>query len=106
MKMEIEVFQTLDELSRDAARRFIAIAQDSIEARGRFSVSLSGGNTPMTLYELLAEEFADAIDWNKAAFFIGDERNVPPDDDRSNYGNIKNALFDPLEIPKANRFHW
>lgn len=104
--MEIEVFETLDELSRDAARRFVAIMTDAVEQRGRFSVSLSGGNTPMTLYELLAEEFPDAVDWNKAAFFIGDERNVSSDDDRSNYGNIKNALFDPLEIPKANRFHW
>lgn len=104
--MEIEVFPTLDDLSRDAARRFVAIAQDSIEQRGGFSVSLSGGNTPMTLYEILAEEFADTIDRNKTAFFIGDERNVPPDDDRSNFGNIKNALFDPLKIPQANRFHW
>jgi 6-phosphogluconolactonase len=104
--MEIEVFQTLDELSRDAARRFVAVAGDAIETRGRFSVSLSGGNTPMKLYELLADEFSDAVDWNSVAFFIGDERNVPLDDGQSNYRNIKAALFDPLGISPTNIFHW
>ncbi len=104
--MEIEVFETPDELSRDAARRFVAIMTDAIEKRGRFSVSLSGGNTPMTLYEILAKEFADAVDWAKTAFFIGDERNVPLTDDRSNYRNIKDALLDPLGITQDRIFHW
>jgi 6-phosphogluconolactonase len=36
-------------------------------------------------------------DWSRAGVWWGDERCVPPDDERSNFGLTKRALFDKLE---------
>lgn len=56
-------------------------------------VALTGGSTPRAAYERAAgqpEAFAGARLW------FGDERCVPPDDERSNFGMVKQALLDPL----------
>ncbi|MCL5734493.1 MAG: 6-phosphogluconolactonase [Actinobacteria bacterium] len=49
------------------------------------SFVLSGGTTPLRLYELLAGESGDKIPWPRINVFWGDERCVPPEDMRSNY---------------------
>ena len=36
------------------------------------------------------------IDLRRSTFWVGDERCVDPDDDRSNYKMIKESLLDPL----------
>jgi 6-phosphogluconolactonase len=63
--------------------RFIKdTAEDAIDARGFFRISLSGGNTPRPIYQALAlEECA----WRKWIVTFGDERCVPPDNSQSNY---------------------
>ena len=104
--IDIQIFDSLDELSREAARRFVSIANDAIKERGRFSVSLSGGNTPLMLYKLLAGEFADQIDWSKVGFFIGDERNVPTNSSRSNFRSVNETLLKPLGIKDSSIIHW
>ncbi len=54
---------------------------------------LSGGSTPRAAYEELA---AVAVDWSSVTLWWGDERCVPTDDERSNYGMTKAALLDRL----------
>jgi 6-phosphogluconolactonase len=60
-----------------------------LEANPR-AVQLSGGSTPRELYVRLAE--AD-YPWDEVEFFFGDERCVPPDDDRSNARMVDRALL-------------
>jgi 6-phosphogluconolactonase len=55
---------------------------------------LTGGTTPKDAYEKAATR---APDWSSVEVWWGDERCVPPDDDRSNYGMAKRALLDRLE---------
>jgi 6-phosphogluconolactonase len=63
------------------------------------NVVLTGGRTPKQAYEQAAKE---APDWSKVELWWGDERCVPPDDERSNYGMAKKALLDNLdEAPGA-----
>ncbi len=50
----IHIFDDIEELSQSAAELFIEAADIAIRERGRFSVALSGGNTPRTLFVLLA----------------------------------------------------
>jgi 6-phosphogluconolactonase len=79
------------------------IREEAIEAtaqRGRFAVALSGGNTPKPIYERLAK--AAGVDWTRVQIFFGDERCVPPEDQRSNYNMAKTALLDHVPIPPAN----
>ena len=81
-----------DELARAAARTISRSASSGIRDRGRFTLALAGGSTPTKTYRLLAEDRA-AIDWSKTFLFFGDERWVPPDDDRSNYKMVRESLL-------------
>jgi 6-phosphogluconolactonase len=57
-------------------------------------VVLTGGSTPRVAYELAA---GLALDWSRVELWWGDERCVPPDDDRSNFRMAKQALLDRLD---------
>ncbi len=90
-------------LARNAAQRFVALARESIAARGRFAVALSGGSTPRDLYVLLAlPEFAAQIDWARVHFFWDDERAVPPDHPDSNYRMAYETLLSRVQPPALN----
>jgi len=103
MSVKLNIAPTEAEVLTNLANHFMMVGTEAINARGRFSVSLSGGSSPKKLYELLASaEYRDMIDWTKVDFFFGDERNVPPTDKDSNYLMVKTALFDPLNIPHEN----
>ena len=84
---QMEVFPEIEALTLAVARRFVLLAQNAVEDHGVFTVALSGGSTPKALYELIAtdEAIRAQIPWSKIQFFFGDERHVPPDNDRSNF---------------------
>lgn len=94
------IYKDGDEISRAAAKAFVRAAARAIAERGRFLVSLSGGSTPMKLYERLAGE---KLDWTKAHFFWGDERCVPVEDAGNTYGQTKKVLFDRIGQTNIHR---
>lgn len=58
---------------------------------------LAGGSTPKAAYEELARAVrAVGLDCGRVTLWFGDERCVPPEDERSNYQMVKRALLDPL----------
>jgi 6-phosphogluconolactonase len=63
-------------------------------AREGGNVVLTGGTTPELAYREAARR---APAWSNVDVWWGDERCVPPDDERSNYGMAKRALLDRLE---------
>jgi 6-phosphogluconolactonase len=63
-------------------------------ARAGEHICLSGGGTPGPAYELAAELESD---WTRARLWWGDERCVPPDDERSNYLLVRHMLLDRLQ---------
>jgi 6-phosphogluconolactonase len=83
-----------------AADLLVDLATKAIAERGRFTIALSGGNTPRPIYaRLAAAEYSDRIEWRKVHVFFGDERCVPPDDTRSNYRMAREALLDQVPLP-------
>ena len=82
------------------ARAFADHLVGRLEAKpeGPFFWALSGGSTPKLLFQLLAEEYKDRIDWSRLHFFWGDDRMVPYDDPESNYGEVKSLLFDHVPV--------
>ena len=103
IRREVVIFEDKEALSREAAHRFIFLANQKIRAGGLFNVALAGGSTPEMLYGLLAAlPFHDEIDWTQVHCFFGDERAVPPDHADSNYRMVNTALFLPLGLPAAN----
>ena len=64
-------------------------------ARNGLSIVLTGGTTPGRAYELAAEREPD---WSRAALWWGDERCVPPDDERSNFRLARETLLDNIAV--------
>jgi 6-phosphogluconolactonase len=102
MKPRIRIFKDGEGLSRAAAEFFVEHAAQSIAERDQFLVALNGGNTPNRLFQLLATDFRENVDWRKVHVFWGDERCVPPDDPGSSYGQARRALLSHVPIPDAN----
>lgn len=90
--VEIVVADGVAEAARLVAERL------ADQAREGGSIVLTGGSTPRHAYEIAAELESD---WSRVELWWGDERCVPPDDQRSNYGLAKAALLDRLERQPA-----
>lgn len=88
---------------QEAAGWFIRVAAAAVAARGRCTVALSGGTTPTPLFELLAtREWRRRVSWPQLRLFWCDERFVPPDDERSNYGIVRRVLLPHVAIPAGS----
>ena len=96
--MEVKVFKDKQEV----AQRFAAYFERLVKAKDNFHVALSGGSTPKLIFDVLAEEYGDVIDWSKIHFYWGDERCVPPTDDESNFKMTVDHLFSKIEVPDSN----
>lgn len=103
--MQLHIYKDTESTINAIASFLIALAGKAIKEHDKFDVALSGGSTPRRLYELLANEYADAIDWKKVFFFFGDERNVPENDKDNNGKMARDSLFDPLRIAPAQIFY-
>jgi 6-phosphogluconolactonase len=109
----VDVHPDAASLIRAAADRIRRTAAESIAARGRFAIALSGGSTPRRLFELLAgppgaagpeRPASERAWWQHTEFFWGDERSVPPDHPDSNFRMAREAMLAPLDVPDA-RIH-
>lgn len=104
---QILITENLEQLSSAAADLFFRIANDSLKAHGSFAVALAGGSTPRLLYSRLASpDERKKLDWQRVAFFFGDERHVPPDSDQSNYRMATETLLMPLNVSPTQIHRW
>lgn len=87
-------------LAETAAERIVA---HLTQRAGRLAVCLAGGSTPERLYALLgAESYRKALPWDRIHWFWGDDRFVPHDDPRSNFGAARRLLLDRVAVPSGN----
>ena len=98
---DIRILNAPQELFQAAAAEFNALASTAIRDHRKFTVALSGGSTPKSLYSVLARS---ALPWDKIFFFWSDERHVPPDHPDSNYRMAKEALLSKVPVPPENIF--
>ena len=99
----IEVHPDAHAAARAGAEAFVREARAAADARGRFTVALSGGTAPEEMYALYAQEpFVSAIPWEHVHLFWGDDRAVPPLHPRSNYRMAERAFISRVPIPPAN----
>jgi 6-phosphogluconolactonase len=99
---DIRVHPDPGALADAAATEVVRVAREAIAERGRFLVTLSGGSTPRVLYEALARDHRESIEWGRVHLLWGDERCVPPDHPMSNYGMTHAALLARVPIPKGH----
>ena len=95
MKPEIIIAEDGAQLVEMLAARLVMTARRCIDARGSFSLALSGGSTPKALYQKLASSpWRDQIEWERCDIVFGDDRAVAPTDALSNYRMAKETLLD------------
>lgn len=100
---EIKIFPDPAQLARGAANEIKRVAQASLLNKEYFTIALSGGSTPKTLYSLLAgEPWRSEIPWRNTHFFWSDERHVPPSHPESNFRLADEALLSKLSLPGEN----
>ncbi|MGI9553203.1 MAG: 6-phosphogluconolactonase [Aurantibacter sp.] len=96
--MKVEISET----KQQVAQNFSRYLADFIASKNESHVALSGGSTPKIVFDQLARNYANKIDWGKAHLYWGDERCVPPTDADSNYKMTVDHLLSKINIPKAN----
>src|SRR5436305_14394338 len=98
---DIRILNTPQELFQAAAAEFISLASTAIRDHEKFSVALSGGSTPKSLYSVLAKA---TLSWEKIFFFWSDERHVQPDNLQSNYCMAIDDMPSLLPVHAVNMF--
>ena len=97
---DLTVVADADALAETAAERMVARLT---KRAGRLAVCLAGGSTPERLYALLGgESYRKALPWDRIHWFWGDDRFVPHDDPRSNFGAARRLLLDRVPVPSGN----
>lgn len=102
--LELRVVPDPPALFQAAAEQFVTLVGSAVRENGCFTVALSGGSTPKSLYSRLATDDRDQVPWDKTFFFWGDERHVPPDNPESNYRMVYEALLSKVPVPPGNIF--
>lgn len=101
----VHVFSSSADLAQAAAAYIAEAVTQAVQSRGKATVALSGGSTPVSLYQLLARPpYQTVIPWDAVHFYWGDERCVPPDHPESNFGQVKQALLDHIPV-QEERIH-
>jgi 6-phosphogluconolactonase len=99
MNKKVEVLVDQQALIARSLELILSKVKTAIEQQGRFTIALSGGNTPKPLYEAIA---AQELPWEKIHVFWGDERYVASNHPDSNQLMAHNAWLSRVDIPKAN----
>jgi len=72
-----------------------------LNREGHKNIAISGGSSPIQLFEIMRDEYSKE-DFNNINFFWVDERCVAIESEESNYGNFKRILIDS-KIIKENQ---
>ena len=96
---DIRIYPDPASLEDAVAKHFLLASNQAVQQRGKALIALSGGTTPLGLFQLLGSEaYRATVPWQQIHFFWVDERSVPPQDDQSNYGQFKQKVLEPLQI--------
>lgn len=103
--MHLHIFKTPDEFNHAIADWMVDCIAETLKKQNRFTLVLSGGNTPKALYQLLSvAPYREKIAWDKLHIFWGDERDVPFSDSRNNAKMAYETLLNNVPVP-ASQIH-
>jgi 6-phosphogluconolactonase len=87
---EFKTFEDSARLVRELTDRIRNLLDEGIRLRGQASLVVSGGTTPVPLFELLSHS---ELAWNKVVVTLADERWVETDDPDSNELLVRTHLL-------------
>jgi 6-phosphogluconolactonase len=93
--MKLEVFDDTDSVARAAAAAIAAEARAAVGARGRFTLAVSGGQTPWIMLRELASE---DVPWDGVHVFQVDERVAPDGNPDRNLTHLRESLLQRVPL--------
>ena len=103
--MHLHIYKSAEETITALANWITSLIQKTLEVKDKFTIALSGGETPKKLYQTLAsDEYREKINWSRLHIFWGDERFVPFNDEHNNAKMAFDNLLSDVNIP-AEQVH-
>ena len=104
LELSLRVLPDVSSVALSAAQELAERCHAAVFGRGRFTLALSGGTTPVTLFRLLVSpEWKERIDWAHTDVFWADERCVSPDHAESNFGVAWHELLSHVPVQTVYR---
>lgn len=97
--MDIEVLETRDSAAGAAAAFIVAAAERALDERGRFTLAVSGSETPARLFDGLGKS---NLPWSAVHLFQVDERAAPDASPDRTFTVVRNHLLALADIPRTN----
>ncbi|MCZ6836821.1 MAG: 6-phosphogluconolactonase [Planctomycetota bacterium] len=95
------VAETIDKLMDFVTRDLCHHAMQTVQEFGDFHLALSGGRTPLPLYQrLMIDPDCRLMPWRRTHLWMVDERCVPPTDPQSNYPDLDETIVAHADIPR------
>jgi len=97
--MKIEILPDAEHVAVRAARWLAAAARAAVDARGRFTLAVSGSRTPGPMLRALADE---DVPWSSVHLFQVDERVAPAGDPDRNFVLLHENLVARVPLRPEN----
>jgi 6-phosphogluconolactonase len=97
--MKTRIFPDAYAVAKAAASILAEEARESVAARGRFVMAVSGGRTP---WQMLRDLAAEEVPWDRVHVLQVDERIAPPGDPDRNLTHLRQSLLSTAPIPPEN----
>ena len=86
-------FDSISLLQKGVAEDLCQYISSALKKQQYFTLVLSGGNTPVGIFDYIRENLIEKIQWDRVYVFWLDERAVPFESENSNYGVAYRHLF-------------
>jgi 6-phosphogluconolactonase len=97
-RLRIRMLPDAEAVAREGAAFIAAEARAAITARGRFTLAVSGGQTPWRMLRLLADQ---KLPWEKVQVFQVDERIALEGDPDRNFTHLRESLLSEAPLKPA-----
>jgi 6-phosphogluconolactonase len=105
LKEKIRIHRDYESLCKSLAEHVYQLIHNSLAEQDQFTFVLAGGSTPDLFYEQLGSVYKERIPWERVYFFWGDERNVPLEDEESNFKMVNEKLLKRVNVAEKNIIH-
>lgn len=90
---KVVFIDSFDEFNLSVAKKIVDTIQYSIEKRGKASIAISGGTTPIEIFKVIKEKYLVKLDTEKLNIYWVDERYVSHNHPDSNFGIANDILL-------------
>lgn len=104
MSLKTYEYRNVEKMAEFLAKDMMTEIQKAIQLKGSASLVLSGGRTPLKIFELIKKSPREVISFQNCEIYWLDERYVPHEHEKSNFGSANRALFNTLKVKKLYPF--